>query len=198
MIKCTSKIYGKERRTIDEDKIIEEVLQGNSDAFRLIVDEYSKHIFYTTYSVLRDVKDAEDVAQETFIQIYKSLSQYRSQGFKSWITRIATNKAIDLKRKKTRRGEDKQLYPVVDMELIPSGEEDPLSLTIRQEKKELFKKKLQMIPDNHRVVLTAFYLEEKNYEQIAEELDVKPKTVESKLYRARDWIRKKWKEEEWK
>jgi RNA polymerase sigma factor (sigma-70 family) len=146
---------------------------------------------------LRDVKDAEDIAQETFIQIYKSLSQYRSQGFKSWITRIAMNKAIDLKRKKTRRGED-NFYPVVDMELLPSDDEDPLSLTIRQEKKELFKHKLQTIPDNHRVVLTAFYLEEKNYEQIADELQVKPKTVESKLYRAREWIRKKWKEEEWK
>nr|WP_281197270.1 RNA polymerase sigma factor [Paenibacillus glacialis] len=173
------------------------MLQGDATAFRFIVDQYSKHIFHTTYSVLRDVKDAEDVAQETFIQIYKSLSQYRSQGFKSWITRIAMNKAIDLKRKKTRRGEDKQ-YPVFDMELIPSDEEDPLNRTIRKEKKELFKQKLQTIPDNHRVVLTAFYLEEKNYEQIAQELEVKPKTVESKLYRAREWIRKKWKEEDWK
>lgn len=143
------------------------------------------------------MKDAEDVAQETFIQIYKSLSQYRSQGFKSWITRIATNKAIDLKRKKTRRGED-TIYPLFDMELLPSDEEDPLSRTIRKEKKELFKRKLQTIPDNHKVVLTAFYLDEKNYEQIAHELDVKPKTVESKLYRAREWIRKKWKEEDWK
>nr|WP_082865697.1 RNA polymerase sigma factor [Paenibacillus crassostreae] len=177
--------------------MIADVLRGDSDAFRYIVDQYSKHIFHTTYSVLRDVKDAEDVAQETFIQIYKSLSQYRSQGFKSWITRIATNKAIDLKRKKTRRGED-NLYPVVDMELLPDGEEDPLSRTIRKEKKELFKQKLQTVPDNHRVVLTAFYLEEKNYEQIGQELQVKPKTVESKLYRAREWIRNKWKEEDWK
>ncbi|MHA0855378.1 RNA polymerase sigma factor [Paenibacillus sp. CMAA1364] len=188
---------GKERRAIDEDKVIEEILQGNSDAFRLIVDEYSKHIFYTTYSVLRDAKDAEDVAQETFIQIYKSLSQYRSQGFKSWITRIAINKAIDLKRKKTRRNENNQ-YSVDDMECIASDEEDPLTLTIREEKHEFFNRKLQSIPDNHRAVLTAFYLEEKSYEQIAEELQVKPKTVESKLYRARDWIRKKWKEDEWK
>ncbi|WP_234405549.1 RNA polymerase sigma factor [Paenibacillus sp. IHBB 10380] len=165
--------------------------------FRVIVDRYNRHIFQITYSVLHDVKDAEDAAQETFIQIYRSLPQYRSQGFKSWISRIALNKAIDLKRKKTRHSEH-TITSVIEMETIPSNEEGPLSLTIRKEKHRLLKDKLKQLPDNHKQVLSAYYLEEKSYEQIALELQVTKNTVESKLYRAKQWIRKKWKEEDWK
>jgi RNA polymerase sigma factor (sigma-70 family) len=165
--------------------------------FRVIVDRYNRHIFQITYSVLHDVKDAEDAAQETFIQIYRSLPQYRSQGFKSWISRIALNKAIDLKRKKTRHNEH-TITSVIEMETIPSTEEGPLSLSIRKEKHRLLKNKLKELPDNHKQVLSAYYLEEKSYEQIALELQVTKNTVESKLYRAKQWIRKKWKEEDWK
>lgn len=64
--------------------------------FRWLVQEYGTYIYRVTYSVLHDAKEAEDAAQETFLQIYKSLPEYRSQGLKTWMTRIAVNKAIDL------------------------------------------------------------------------------------------------------
>jgi RNA polymerase sigma factor (sigma-70 family) len=73
-----------------------------------------------------------------------------------------------------------------------------VSLLVHKERREELLEKIKQLPDNHRAIITAFYLEEKNYEQIAAELNVTVKTVESKLYRARHWIRKSWKEEEWK
>jgi len=70
---------------------------------RLLIDKYSQHVYHVAYSVLRNDQDAQDAAQEAFIQIYKSLPDYRSEGFKTWISRIAFHKAIDAKRKLGRR-----------------------------------------------------------------------------------------------
>ena len=58
--------------------------------------------FTTVYGVLRNEKDAEDAAQEVFLKIYTSLPQYEKQGFKTWISRIAVNHAIDMKRRQVR------------------------------------------------------------------------------------------------
>ncbi|WP_313640866.1 RNA polymerase sigma factor [Paenibacillus sp.] len=104
---------GKEGRVIEEELLIKRICQGDEDAFRQFVNTYSQQIFKVTYSVLRDIKMAEDAAQEAFLQMYKSLPDYRYQGLKSWITRIALNKAIDAKRKRDRLRE----LPV-DYELV--------------------------------------------------------------------------------
>lgn len=197
--KCrTSITNGKEGRVIETERLITRILQGDQGAFRELVNMYSKHVFHTAYSVLRDVKEAEDASQEVFIQVFKALPQYRSEGFKTWITRITLNKSIDLKRKIVRRTPEQQGDREEELERIPSRDEDTLNLLIHKEKKHELRQKVLSLPDNHREVITAFYLEEKNYEQIACELGVTVKTVESKLYRARQWIRKTWKEEKWR
>lgn len=192
-------VFGKEGRVIDAETLITRILQGDQEAFRELVNHYSQHVFHTAYSVLRDAKEAEDASQEVFIQVYKALPQYRSEGFKTWITRITLNKAIDMKRKLSRKPPE-QLHGEHDevLDKLPSRDEDVVSLLVHKERREELREKIKQLPDNHRAIITAFYLEEKNYEQIAAELDVTVKTVESKLYRARQWIRKSWKEEEWK
>jgi RNA polymerase sigma factor (sigma-70 family) len=197
--KLTSIVFGKEGRAIDAETLITRILQGEQEAFRELVNHYSQHVFHTAYSVLRDAKEAEDASQEVFIQVYKALPQYRSEGFKTWITRITLNKAIDMKRKLSRKPPE-QLPGEHDevLDKLPSRDEDVVSLLIHKERREELREKIEQLPDNHREIITAFYLDEKNYEQIATELNVTVKTVESKLYRARQWIRKSWKEEEWK
>lgn len=194
----TSINSGKEGRAIETERLITRILQGEQEAFRELVNLYSKHVFHTAYSVLHDVKEAEDASQEVFIQVYKALPQYRSEGFKTWITRITLNKSIDIKRKLIRRSPEQQGENSEVLDRIPSQDEDTLNLLIRKEKKKELRNKVLKLPDNHREVVTAFYLDEKNYEQIAAELGVTVKTVESKLYRARQWIRNTWKEDDWR
>lgn len=190
--------YGKEGRAIETERLITRILQGEQEAFRELVNLYSQHVFHTAYSVLRDAKEAEDASQEVFIQVFKALPQYRSEGFKTWITRITLNKSIDLKRKVARRSPEQQGEDGEALERIPSRDPDTLSYLISKEKKQELIKEVGNLPKNHREVVTAFYLEGKNYEQIASEFGVTVKTVESKLYRARQWIRKAWKEDDWK
>ncbi|MNK06095.1 ECF RNA polymerase sigma factor SigE [compost metagenome] len=148
------------------------------------------------YSVLHDQKEAEDTAQETFIQVYKSLPEYRSQGFKTWITRICLNKAIDCKRRRARRRED-EWESVEMLQHIPSSEEDTLDSLVRKERIQRVASRINELPDSHREIVTAFYLREQSYEQIAADQSIAVKTVESRLYRARHWMREHWKEEDW-
>ncbi|WP_249344787.1 RNA polymerase sigma factor [Paenibacillus sp. Marseille-Q4541] len=190
-------IWGRRREAIDEARLIEQIVQGDHAKYREIIDAYSKHIFQVTYSVLHHVQDAEDAAQEAFVQIFKSLPQYRSEGFKTWITRIALHKAIDAKRKLNRRatteaGHDDEVIH------IPDRHADTVYQLIKKEKQYELLQKIRMLPPQHRDIIIHYYLKEKNYEQIAEECNIAIKTVESRLYRARLWIRKHWKEEEWR
>lgn len=188
----------KEGRAIETEQLITKILQGDQEAFRDLVNLYSQHVFHTAYSVLHDAKEAEDASQEVFVQVFKALPQYRSEGFKTWITRITLNKSIDIKRKLARRVAVQESEDGEVLERIPSRDADILTRLIRKEKKDELLQMVSRLPDNHQAVITAFYLEEKNYEQMAAELGVTVKTVESKLYRARQWIRRRWKEEDWR
>lgn len=188
---------GEEGRVIDEARVIEQIRQGDTSQMRTLIDKYSQHVYHVAYSVLRNDQEAQDAAQEAFIQMYKSLPDYRSEGFKTWLTRIAFHKAIDAKRKLGRRtaedlgGEEK----IINM---PGRDEDVLTRLVREERQDKLRERINQLPAQHRDIITAYYLVEKNYEQIASDAQVAVKTVESRLYRARQWIRKHWKEDEWR
>ncbi|WP_254660904.1 sigma-70 family RNA polymerase sigma factor [Bacillus sp. FJAT-27225] len=170
------------------------MLAGSDHAFRLLVEKYRNDVFRTVYAVLRDQKEAEDAAQEVFIKIYRSLPRYQHQGFKTWITRIAVNHAIDCKRKMARRKEEAIDQPGLEVLLT---EKDGVEQNVfRNERKRLVRERLNDLPENYRDVIYGYYIEEKSYQEMAEEQNVKPKSIEVKLYRARNWIRKHWEEED--
>ncbi|KEQ25192.1 RNA polymerase sigma factor [Paenibacillus tyrfis] len=184
-------------RTITEEAWIARIVSGDADAFRELVDKYGSYLFQAVYGVLRSTKDAEDVTQEALLKIYASLPQYRYQGLKTWLTRIAVNKAIDFKRSQDRKKEDltddwEGRTPPEPLQSSPVETQ-----VIRRERSTYVRERLDRLPENYRDVVVAFYIEEKSYQQIAEEQQVAIKTVESKLYRAKQYMRKVWKEEEW-
>lgn len=173
--------------------LIEKVKSGNDHAFRILVEKYRLHIFHSVFAILRNQQDAEDATQEVFLKIYASLPNYENQGFKTWISRIAVNHAIDIKRKKIRRKEDQTL------ELQPEKYQTQTSteeMVLLKEKQSLISKRLDELPDNYREVIEGFYIKEKSYQQMAEEQKVQVKTIETKLYRARLWMKTHWKEDE--
>ncbi|WP_335337654.1 RNA polymerase sigma factor [Bacillus pseudomycoides] len=144
--------------------------------------------------MLRHEEDAQDITQEVFVKIHASLPNYQFRGLKTWMARIATNHAIDYKRKKEREKVELSLSNETQ-EDIKSSHNIEASL-LRKEKKLLIAQKLKELPENYRDVVLAHYLEEKSYQEIATQQNAEVKTVEMKLYRARKWIKKHWKEED--
>lgn len=181
-------------REISDQVLIQKVKSGNDHAFRLLVEKYRNDLFRTIFAVLRDQKEAEDAAQEVFLKIYTSLPQYEDQGFKTWITRIAVNHAIDVKRKRDRRQEE--TMELVDYDFQGSPSEGVEAVVIEKERRELVREKLNELPVNYRNVIYDFYIAEKTYQQMAREQNVGIKTIETKLYRARLWMKKHWKEDD--
>ena len=186
------KLIRKGERVISDHDLIQKIKSGNDHAFRILVEKYRHDLFRTIYAILRDQKEAEDAAQEVFIKIYTSLSQYENQGFKTWITRIAVNHAIDMKRKRDRKQED--IFDSLFHDTLGSEQESVEAEIINKERRILVRKKLHELPVNYRNVIYDFYIEEKSYQQMAEEQNVQVKTIETKLYRARNWMKKHWKE----
>ncbi|MGY3716354.1 RNA polymerase sigma factor [Sutcliffiella cohnii] len=170
--------------------MIEKAKAGNEQAFTFLIETYKNYVYQVIYPVLRNEKDAEDALQEVWMKLFDALPQYTGQGFKTWLARIAMNHAIDMRRKKQR------LREVVEEQLETEKVEDTEKLLLKKESKEVVHRRLQEMPENYRDVITAYYIREKSYKEIAHEQNIEVKTVETKLYRARVWMKKHWREED--
>ncbi|MFC7785163.1 MULTISPECIES: sigma-70 family RNA polymerase sigma factor [Rossellomorea] len=173
------------------DPLIEKAKNGSEHAFRMLIEMHKQYVFKCIFGVLRNQKDAEDASQEVWMKIYTSLPQYGHQGFKTWMTRIAVNHAIDCKRRQARQEEE-----LVDELPVKESEDAIERRLLRKEQKQLVLRHLEEVPESYREVIEGFYIKEKSYQELANEQHVQVKTIETKLYRARLWMRKHWKEED--
>lgn len=173
---------------MDTDKLlIKDILAGNTDSFRKIVSKYQNKIFSVALSMTSNYKDAEDLTQEVFIQVYKSLHTYQfKSSFSTWIYRITINKALDWKKRKKENNfqlRDEFFYdnyPLITTEelFIESIDKDSVNLNINK------------LPDIYKEVINLHYFDNYSYSQIAKKMNIAEKTVESRLYRARLMLKK--------
>ncbi|WP_082235071.1 RNA polymerase sigma factor [Halobacillus massiliensis] len=178
---------------VQEEQLIKKVLLGNTQAARILIERYKHHVFKVAMSVMRDEKLAEDVAQETFIKMLDALPSYKGPGFKTWISKIAYRKALDEKRKQKRRPED----PVeLDFEIKSADSTEKEFL--KNESIHLIRMAVDQLPENYREVVEAYYIDELSYKEMEEKFGLAEKTVEMKLYRARKWMKKHWKEDDFR
>ncbi|TYP75712.1 RNA polymerase sigma factor (sigma-70 family) [Paenibacillus methanolicus] len=212
-----------ERETDNNDEtIVRRVLAGDREAFRLLAVRHRQRLYALAWGVLRHPKDAEDALQEALVRMYLSLPQYKGQSFQAWSARIAVNCAIDLRRKRERtrqwgagpadgtepreRAEGQTSWTGREEAATggPSSEGDyrsgcaPPAETeaLARERKQQVRDMVDAMPEGYGAVVRAYYFEEKNQRQIAEEASLEVKSVESRLYRAKQWLRKRWKEED--
>ncbi len=128
------------------------------------------------------------------MKMMDALPSYQSQGFKTWLSRIAFNTAIDSYRKKKRRKEE--LTTFEDRSEIFKPNESAEKVMLTKERLANIHHAIRNMPETFREVVYRYYIQEKSYMDIARELNLAEKTVEMRLYRARKWMRENWKEEE--
>jgi len=181
----------------EDNVLIKETLTGSEIAFAKIVDRYKGYVFAIILNFIKDYDEAENVAQEVFLQIYISLPNYKFDNFKGWIGKIAANKSIDWKRKKMSKFKEETME---NAEYIIDSQESnycetPEYKLIEKENRELILKLCKSISPIYRDTIMKFYFEEKTYEQIAKEEGTTTKTIASRLYRGRNMLKEKWREE---
>ncbi|SFT25599.1 RNA polymerase sigma factor [Paenibacillus sp. BC26] len=204
--------------------MIVQIQNGDREAYAELVARYRDELYRLIWSVVRDRRDAEDTLQETFVRIYLALPDYRGDGFKAWASRTAVNLAIDCRRRNTRKeallqraghealsqGEARQAIGVRPKGNLSSaqhgasscaeaaaGHAPPAELeALKRDRKRRVRALVSTLPEGYRRVVRSYFLEDRPYKEIAEHEQLQVKSVESKLYRARQWMRKHWKEED--
>jgi RNA polymerase sigma-70 factor, ECF subfamily len=169
----------------DDARLIDLVLQGDSAAFGLLVRRYQDRLFTALVHIASSRDEAEDVAQDAFIQAYLKLSTFaRNSSFYTWLYRIAFNTAISRRRRKRVENSIEQAKDAVGDEPADRGDM-PHDRLMREERGELIRRALGEISEEHRAILVLREIEGCDYEEISRILELPVGTVRSRLHRAR-------------
>jgi RNA polymerase sigma-70 factor (ECF subfamily) len=173
-----------------ENLIVQQVLDGDTNAFEELVLEYEKKVYNVALRMVNNQEDAEDITQEAFIKAYNSLSGFRGDSkFSVWLTRIVSNMCLDLIRSRGRRPtislsvEDED-GENVELE-ISDMRQSPETLMDQQLTKESVRRGLKQLPDEYREILLLREIQGLSYEEISAALDLEVGTVKSRIYRGR-------------
>jgi RNA polymerase sigma factor (sigma-70 family) len=175
---------------MDDRQIISEILGGNDNSYRLLVDKYKNMVFTIARRVTQNREDAEEAAQDAFLNAYKSLRRYNPEyNFSTWLYKIAYNAAVSIARKKKKnhfsyeQGEDGAI-----MEL---GESSIEELIIAGEEKESIRKSIDELGPPDSVIISLFYGEDKTVAEIAKILSYSVSNIKVRLHRSRKKLAEK-------
>lgn len=173
---------------MDDSKIIQDVKTGDTDAYALLVDKYHRSLLAFIFKIVGDKDVVEDIGQEVFFAVYKSLKNFdelRGVPFSAWIFTIARNRSISFLRQRRTQFQ----YDVQEIDLLADrGLKTPEDAVLKGEQMLALKHCLQQIPEPFRTTLL-MSLEGRSLEEIAVSLDMPLGTVKSRLFRAKDRMR---------
>lgn len=180
---------------LTEPELILALQQKSETAFQALVKAYQDMVFNTCLGMLRDVEDAEECAQDVFIEVYKSVDGFRAEAkLSTWIYRIATTKCLERIRKRKAKKRFAFLSSL-------SGDHQPdsrhlsnfvhpgVQMEQNENARALFNA-IEKLSENQRVAFTLHKIEGLPYEEIAEVLDVSLSSVESLMFRAKQNLKK--------
>ncbi|MFM7510212.1 MAG: RNA polymerase sigma factor [Bacteroidota bacterium] len=180
----------------EELVLIERLKQGDESAFRTLVEQYQDLVYNTALGIVQNQSDAEDVAQEVFIQVFRSIGSFKSEAkLSTWIYRITTTRSLDLlraKKSKKRFGLLKRLWETEEestVENISDFNHPGVSLERKEEAAQLMAA-ITQLPENQKVAFILHKLEGLSYLEIAEIMGNTLPAVESLMHRARLNLRK--------
>jgi RNA polymerase sigma factor (sigma-70 family) len=180
---------------LTEQELIQGLRNADEAAFRYLVENYKDRVYNTAFGVVQNAEDAEDVAQEVFIQVYRSINSFKGEAkLSTWLYRIATTRALDLlrsRKSKKRFGVVQRLFgennePVYE---IPDFNHPGVALDQKENAAKLFKA-INQLPDNQRIAFTLHKLEDLSYQEVSEVMKTSLPAIESLMHRAKQNLRK--------
>jgi RNA polymerase sigma-70 factor (ECF subfamily) len=176
--------------------LVEQAQAGDMDAFRRLVEKYQDRARSIAFSISKNAQDAEDIAQDAFVKVYKNLSLFRGQSsFYTWFYRIVTNLAIDLSRKRYRKSET-SVGEAFELDLAGTNSSEDSSRLVGEiaepdlvlERKRMLQsisEAVDALSPEHRAVIMLREIDGLSYTEISETLNCSKGTVMSRLHHAR-------------
>jgi len=171
------------QRATDQE-LIDKTLQGDTRAFGLLVEQYQGYVFTIIVRMVKVREEAEEVAQDTFIKAFESLSSFRGESkFSSWLYSIAYRKALDRLRKNKKYNTSELLEDITESEAGIS--ENALHILEDKERKEQIQHCIMQLPEVDAALITLYYFEEQSVKEIAGITQLSEENIKVKLYRSR-------------
>lgn len=179
--------------TRDDEALVRAAQAGDLDAFNILVQRHERPVFNVALRLLRDVGLAEDATQDAFIRAWQNIGTFQTGSVRSWLYKIATNRAYDMLRASARRPAGSLEAEIVEIEPIwasgGQGEESPDAHALRRELSIYLERALTALPEDQRMVVMLVDVQGLDYHEVAEAMGIALGTVKSRLSRARAKIR---------
>lgn len=166
-----------------EDEWLQRAARGDRQACQLLVERHLPGVFHFSRRMLRNEQDAEDVAQETFLKLWKAAERFEGRSsIRTWLFRVAHNLCIDhmRRRREVALGEDQD---------PPTSQPSPLGLVAERERLERVQRAIDDLPPRQRAAITLVHHEGLPQNEAAEVLGVTVDALESLLARGRRALR---------
>lgn len=181
----------------DETDLIEKLIRGDGKAFKNFFDLYKSKVYSTAFGFLTDESDAEDITQEVFIQVFRSIKYFKERSqLSTWIYRITVTKCIDLIRKRKTK---KSLSFITDIFEKKDKEKKETFINyehpgVETDKRELSARlfmEIDRLPESQRIAFVLNKVELLSYKEISEIMETSVPAVESLISRAKANLKKR-------
>jgi len=183
---------------MSDAEIIEQLKQGSQLAFKRLVERHQKLVINTCYGLVQNREDAEDIAQDVFIEVYRNISNFRADSrISTWLYRIAVNRSLNYirdnkKHKWFRSVEDEVTTKNKQLLQIESSKtEQPEYELENKQRAIILQEAISSLPQNQKIAFTLSKYEELSYQEISRVMELSVSSVESLLFRAKKNLQKK-------
>lgn len=170
--------------TNNDQIIIDQIIEGDTNAFSVLVDRYKDLVFTLALRMVKNREEAEEVSQDTFIKVFKSLEKFKGDSkFSTWIYKVSYNTCLDRIKKNKK---DQNVVPIDEFtEHQVKTIDNALDQMEEQEYKDKIQKCLHLLPSEDSFLLTLYYFEEQSLEEISKVVNLTANNVKVKLFRSR-------------
>ncbi|MDR1687578.1 MAG: sigma-70 family RNA polymerase sigma factor [Clostridiales bacterium] len=170
---------------VSDFDLIQMCINEDMNYFSELMRRYKNLVFSVILRMVNDKEEANDLAQEVFIKVYKNLHKYYPEfKFSTWIIRITTNHVIDFRRKKKQES-----VPIEDVEYELSSEESPEAQYIRKERDHSINSLLEALPDMYKIPIVLYHKEGLSYQEISDIIKEPLSKVKNRIFRARKMLK---------
>lgn len=172
-------------KKLEDYELVKQAVKGNQNAFAELLSRYKNLVYSVVLRMVNDAEEANDLAQEVFIKIYKNLDKYQPEyKFSTWIIRITTNHVIDFRRKKKQ-----ETISIDDMVYEPSNYVTPESSYIEKERNSSITSALSSLPDMYKIPIVLYHQQGLSYQEIAQMIGEPLSKVKNRIFRGRKMLK---------
>lgn len=177
-------------------KLVKEVLEGNSKAFKTIITNTQGLVIQIIYKMIKNQEDREDLVQEVYLRVYDKLASFKfNSKLSTWVGTITYNTCLKFLEKKRipllelTNKEGKASWDLLESKALGSEHNPTESYLFKKESGHVLASEIEKLPPLYKTIITLYHNEEMSYREIGEITDLPEGTLKNYLYRARKQLR---------